>query len=250
MAANVDSRVDAANYYDPEKNSDGDDYCFSETTPTYVRHEFVKKVFGIVTLQLAATFGFLFTTLYVEPMKEFFEERPYIGIVAIVIFIVLSVLISCKRTLAHRKAVGAGLLVVLTSCMMLSLTCMAVKYGIFEVTVAAGITAALTLGIAIFAMQTKYDFTGWLTYLFCISLALIVGGIIMALFPNRIMRIVYSSIGALLMCIYLVVDIQMAVGGKKYEWTIDDYVIAALCIYVDIVSLFMHLLSLVGSASS
>ncbi|GBE60688.1 N-methyl-aspartate receptor [Babesia ovata] len=245
MAANVESRADAASYYDPEKNATGDYYCFSETTPLYIRHEFVKKVFGIVTLQLAASFGFLVLTFNVESMKEFFKANAVIGVVAMVIFFIISLVIACKRSLAHNKTVSASLLVCMTLCMMLYLACVAVHFAVFELTVAAGITAALTLAITLFAMQTKYDFTGWLTYLFCFGIGMIIAGILIAIFPHRAVRIVYAAIGALLMCVYLVVDIQLAVGGKKHEWTIDDYVIAAVCIYVDIISLFLHILRLI-----
>ncbi|CDR95420.1 hypothetical protein, conserved [Babesia bigemina] len=250
MARNVESAVEAASHYDPEKNAECDDYCFSETTPTYIRHEFVRKVFGIVTIQLAATFGFLLTALFVERMNDFFKERYYIGIVAIVVFIFASLVISCKRSLARNKTVGIGVLFMMTGCMMLYVTCFAVHYAIFQVTVAAGLTAGLTLVVTIFAMQTKYDFTGYMLHIFCFAIVLFATGILIAFFPNRILHLIYSAIGATLVCVYLVVDIQLAVGGKKYEWTIDDYVIAAISIYVDVVSLFIHLLGIVASSTN
>ncbi|CDR94161.1 hypothetical protein BBBOND_0104700 [Babesia bigemina] len=248
MAASVDSRAEAANYYDPEKNATGDHYCFSETTPMYIRHEFVKKVFGIVTIQLA-TFAFMLATFNVEAMKQFFLLRPYIGIVAIIIFMIASIVVVCKRSLAHNKAVAASLLVLMTGCMMLYVACFAVHFAAFEVTVAAGMTAGLTLGVTLFAMQTKYDFTGYIMHIFCFSLGLFFAGILIAIFPSRALRIAYSTVGALLACVYLVVDIQLAVGGRKHEWTIDDYVIAAISIYLDIINLFVHLLRLLGDAN-
>uniref|UniRef100_A0A1E1XH66 Putative n-methyl-aspartate receptor n=1 Tax=Amblyomma aureolatum TaxID=187763 RepID=A0A1E1XH66_9ACAR len=249
MSATADNRADTATHYDPEKNATGDHYCFSETTPTYIRHDFVKKVFGIVTAQLCATFAFMLLSYNVEPMNDFFRRRMYIGILAFVVFIIISVVISCKRSLAHNKGVATSLIVVMTLCMALYVTCFAVHFSQFEITLAAGITAALTFAITMFALQTKYDFTGWLMYLFCISFAMLFAGILMVIFPNKIARVCYSTIGAALVCIYLVVDIQLAVGGKKYEWTIDDYVIAAVSIYSDIISLFIHILSIIGKVN-
>nr|BAN65004.1 conserved hypothetical protein [Babesia bovis] len=186
----------------------------------------------------------------VEPMREFFIRNYLIGIIALVIFLVVSIVISCKRSLAHNKTVAFSLLALMTTCMALYLTCFACKFAPFEITVAAGITAGLTLAVALFAFQTKFDFTGYILYLLIISIALLFSGIIIAIFPSKAGRIAYSSMAALLVCIYLVIDIQMAIGGKQYEWTIDDYVIAAVAIYSDIVSLFLHILSIAGNSNN
>ncbi|ORM40385.1 Protein lifeguard 1 [Babesia sp. Xinjiang] len=249
MATTADGRADAANYYDPEKNATGDHYCFSETTPTYIRHEFVKKVFAIVTLQLCATFGFLVLSYNVTAMNTFFRHNAFIGLIAVIIFAIISIVISCKRSLAHNKTVATSLLGVMTVCMALYVTCFAVHYAGFEICVAAGITAGLTFAITLFAFQTTYDFTGLIMYVFCITIAMMFAGILIMIFPSHTARIFYSAVGAVLVCIYLVIDIQLAVGGKNYEWTVDDYVIAAVAIYSDIINLFIHILRILGNAS-
>ena len=47
---------------------------------------------------------------------------------------------------------------------------------------------------------------------------------------------------------YLVFDTQLILGGKhrKYEISPEEYVFAALNLYLDIVSLFLLLLQLIG----
>ncbi|GFE55707.1 hypothetical protein BaOVIS_031110 [Babesia ovis] len=242
----MDGRADPASYYDPEKNATGDHYCFSETTPTYIRHEFVKKVFSIVTLQLVATFGFMLLSYNVAPMNDFFRKNYYVGIIGIIVFVIISIVISCKRSLAHNRTVAMSLLTVMTLCMSVALCCISSQYAPFQLTVAAGITAGLTLAITLFAFQTKYDFTGMIMYLFCFGVSLMFAGIIIAFFPSRAAHIAYSALGAGLVSLYLVVDIQLAIGGKSYEWTVDDYVIAAVSIYSDIINLFIHILSIMG----
>ncbi|GIX64195.1 conserved transmembrane protein [Babesia caballi] len=248
--ATTESRADAANYYDPEKNATGDHYCFAETTPTYIRHEFVKKVFGIVTLQLIATFAFVLTAYNVERIANFFLANRWIGIAAVVVFMVVSLVVACKRSLAHNSTVAICILALMTLCMSVYVSAFAVRFAPFEITVAAGLTAGLTFCITLFAMQTKYDFTGFIMYLFCISLGMMFAGVLIAFFPSKAARIAYSAIAATLICVYLVVDIQLAVGGKRLEWTVDDYVIAAVSIYADIITLFIEILNLVGSSNS
>ena len=47
---------------------------------------------------------------------------------------------------------------------------------------------------------------------------------------------------------YLAIDIQMLMGGKKYEISPEDYIFAAAQIFLDIVNLFLLLLQIVGFA--
>jgi len=48
---------------------------------------------------------------------------------------------------------------------------------------------------------------------------------------------------------YLVVDTQLMVGGHhKYSLSPEEYIFAALNLYLDIINLFMFILSIVGAA--
>jgi protein lifeguard len=76
-------------------------------------------------------------------------------------------------------------------------------------------------------------------------------GIFAIIFPGRTMTLVYASLGALIFCIYLVYDIQLMMGGKhKYSISPEEYIFAALNLYVDIVNIFMYILMLIGASRS
>lgn len=49
---------------------------------------------------------------------------------------------------------------------------------------------------------------------------------------------------------YLVYDIQLMLGGKNYAVSEDEYVFAALSIYLDVVLLFLFVLQFLGMARS
>ena len=72
-------------------------------------------------------------------------------------------------------------------------------------------------------------------------------GIFCAIFPSNIMNVVYASLGAVIFSCYIVVDTQLMMGGKhKYELDPEEYVFASLNLYLDIINLFLMILSLVG----
>lgn len=56
------------------------------------------------------------------------------------------------------------------------------------------------------------------------------------------LRNLYCALGVLLFGIYLVVDTQMLLGGRSIELSVDDYVLASFCLYVDIIQIFLYLL--------
>lgn len=59
----------------------------------------------------------------------------------------------------------------------------------------------------------------------------------------------YASLGAGLFSMYLIFDTQLMLGGKhKFAISPEDYILAALNIYIDIINLFLMILRLVSSA--
>jgi len=46
--------------------------------------------------------------------------------------------------------------------------------------------------------------------------------------------------------IYLIIDTQLILGGRKAELTMDNYVLGAAMLYIDIIQIFLQLLKIVG----
>lgn len=64
--------------------------------------------------------------------------------------------------------------------------------------IAVGITAAITLSLTIFALQTKYDFTAMGGGLLVALVCLILFGLLASLMRNNVVNIAYASLGALI----------------------------------------------------
>jgi FtsH-binding integral membrane protein len=58
----------------------------------------------------------------------------------------------------------------------------------------------------------------------------------------------YCGLGAVMMGIYIIYDTQLIVGEKSEKFSIDDYVFAAVCLYIDIVRLFLYILRILAAA--
>lgn len=118
-----------------------------------------------------------------------------------------------------------------------------------QVILAVGITAAVCFALTIFAFQTRFDFTALNGILFAALIVFVLFGIIAMFFKGRTITLVYASIGALLFSVYLVYDTQMMMGGKhKYSISPEEYVFAALNLYLDIVNIFLYILTIIGAS--
>ena len=113
---------------------------------------------------------------------------------------------------------------------------------------AGGMTAGMTLALTIYAMYTKTDFTVCGSLFFIIS-----AGMLLLMLFSLFMSFatwwhpLVASIAVMVYGLYLVFDIQLIAGGRSHEISMDDYVIAALLVYVDIMMIFIELLKLFGT---
>lgn len=66
---------------------------------------------------------------------------------------------------------------------------------------------------------------------------------------TKTLTLVYASLGALLFSLYLIYDTQLMLGGKhKYTISPEEYVFAALNLYLDIINIFIYILTIIGAA--
>lgn len=116
------------------------------------------------------------------------------------------------------------------------------------VVVCSGIgTAMITIACTLYAFFTKSDFTIMGGLIWMLSMSLLCLGLFSWLFAFN--GFIYNAIIALcilLFGIFLIYDTQLIVGKGKYKLSLDDYVIGALLIYVDIITIFLYLLQLLG----
>ena len=55
---------------------------------------------------------------------------------------------------------------------------------------------------------------------------------------------IYSVFGAMLFSFYIIYDTQMIIGGrhKKFSFTVDDFVVRSISLYLDIINLFLYMM--------
>jgi FtsH-binding integral membrane protein len=215
------------------------------------RHIFIRKVYMIVFLQLALTA--LISSIFIlnESVKTFVQNSSAALISAFILAIVFLLVIFCCGDIAKQVPANYVILFCFTLCEGYLVGAVTTYYQATSVVLACIITCGITLALTIFAFQTKYDFTGLGPYLLCVFFAVLMFGFLSAIFCSgsscQTLNLVYALAGALVMSMYIVYDTQLMIGnGHKYSFQEDEYVFAAISLYLDIINLFIYILELIG----
>jgi len=214
-----------------------------------IRHGFIKKVYSIVSLQMLITTIIVACVVTIEELKGFFYQNFWILYLFMAGTFVVMIVLACCESVARKHPINLILLGTFTIFESFLIGAISSRYKTDTLLIAVGITLAVVIGLTIFAFQTKIDFTGCGVYLFVICLVFFVFGIFAMIFRSKVLQVVYAAMGAGIFSIYLVFDTQLMMGGKhKYSISPEDYIMAALSLYVDIIQLFLMILRLVGAA--
>jgi len=226
-----------------------------EFTNKSIRQGFIRKVFLLLTCQLAFVAGLVGLFVFEKNCQTFVRKNAWLYWVSYVTFFITYIVLVCCQSVRRRHPGNLICLAVLTAAMGYMVAMIASFYDVNVVFIALAITVLSCAAIIAFAMQTKYDFTGCIAIMFVVMMALFFFGIIILIvavaFPQqiRIVYVVYCGLAAVAFMVYLAIDVQLVMGGKRFEISPEDYVFAATQLFLDIVYIFLYILQIVGFAS-
>jgi FtsH-binding integral membrane protein len=226
---------------DPESRMN---FEFSDAS---IRQGFIRKVYGILMVQLLVTTGFIALFLFYEPIGLWTRTNPGFFYAVLILSLVMMIALTCCEAVRRNSPTNMICLMIFTAAEGFLLGTATSTFRADSVLFAIGITTVICLALTLFSFQTKIDFTGMGTYLFVAVIVLFIFGIVAMFLP--ILTTVYSCLGALLFSFYLVFDTQMLMGGKhKYAISPEEYIFATLSIYLDIINIFLFILQIIDSA--
>eukprot|EP00927_Polykrikos_kofoidii_P041167 TRINITY_DN3508_c0_g1_i1.p1 TRINITY_DN3508_c0_g1~~TRINITY_DN3508_c0_g1_i1.p1 ORF type:complete len:263 (-),score=33.72 TRINITY_DN3508_c0_g1_i1:24-812(-) len=230
-----------------------------KNAPDYIRRGFIQKVYGIVCAQLILTV--IVAGAVMIAGKPVVQANPGLAITLTLASLVVSLAMMCVFTCCPDTMRRSPLNYVLLFLFTLAEACMigflSINYTKESVLIALVITLFVVAGLTILAACTQVDFTGAGPYL-CSGIMVLCGfGFFMMISSMlgltsspafKVLHLVYAAFGALLFSAFLVYDTQLIIGGahRQHEFCIDDYAMAAISLYIDIIELFMFILQIIG----
>lgn len=238
---NHESNVGDIHKYDPESQDVTD---FTQE----MRLGFIRKVYGILTVQLMFT-ALLSSIGFIESVKFYYARNMWLFWVSFGLSIGIIIPLACFKNIARKVPINYILLLSFTACESIMLSYLFASVNDWKtVLTAACITIAVTASLTIYACTTKTDFTFLLGILFvCVPLLILLG--IFSFAFGHFLNTLYCCLGVLVYSIYLIIDTQLIMGNCGVAYQVDDYIMAALNVYLDIIQLFIYILSLLSNRS-
>lgn len=214
------------------------------------RWAFIRKIYTILSLQLILTIAVGSTVVFVRPVAVFFVSSSA-GLALYIVLVILPFILLCPLYYYSQKhPVNLILLSLFTVAIgfAVGLTCSFTsgKVILESVILTALVVLSLT-AYTFWAARRGHDFSFLGPILFAAILVLIFYGLIQAFFPlGKLSVTIYGALASIIFSAYIVYDTDNLI--KRY--TYDEYVWASIVLYLDIINLFLSLLTLFRSVEN
>tara|TARA_Y100000590_G_scaffold411507_2_gene505634 strand:+ start:1139 stop:1855 length:717 start_codon:yes stop_codon:yes gene_type:complete len=211
---------------------------------------FISKVYTTIWFQIIFVGLFIALCKNNRDISTFMVSSNGFGLLFILfnLFIIFTVATFCCFDLIRRRPYNWIYIITMTLIITYFLSFISLGYSGQMLLIAGLTTLLLFCGLTIYSWQTKIDFTMKGNLLLLSLLGLIMIGIFNVSLPSGIpfMQIIYPILGSLIFSFYVVYDTQLMISKNKFNYEYNDYAIASINIFLDLVNLFLFLLELLN----
>ena len=224
---------------------------FSQRTS---RVRFVQRVFMIVLGQLLTTATTTYYMLQNKNVPTFLllRGRPILALLILVSLLIAQMLISSPM-LRNTEPYNLLLLFFFTLCQSITMGTLSSLYPPKAVLAGSGHTIMAVFAVLLYSTQPNpsYDLTYIGNGLLAALTSVFVGTIANSYFGISILDNLLLGLSTALFVVYLAYDLQRIVSNKsKKKYQEDDYILAALSLYEDIIGLLTRMIRIASKVSS
>lgn len=213
-----------------------------------LRWSFIRKIYGIVSIQLLLTIAVASVVVTVHPISHFFATTR-VGLGIYIVLIIAPFVVLCPlRSYYKRHPLNYFLLGLFTVTLAfpVGLTCAFTsgKVILEAIILTAVVVISLTL-YTFWAARRGQDFNFLGPFLFGAIIVLLLFSVIQIFFPlGKISVMIYGGLASIIFCGYIIYDTDNLIKRYKY----DEYIWAAVALYLDVINLFLSLLNVLRAA--
>ncbi|NXA08311.1 LFG4 protein, partial [Sapayoa aenigma] len=214
-----------------------DDFNYGSSVASasvHIRMAFLRKVYSILSIQILLTTVTSAIFLYSTGVQAFVHERPALLLISVFGSLAVIVALNLYR---HQHPVNLYLLFGFVNYFFLFIVSF---YDVSIILQAFILTTAVFLGLTAYTLQSKRDFSKVGAGLFACLWILIFSGFLRLFFYSETIELVFAAAGALVFCGFIIYDTHLLM----HKLSPEEYILAAINLYLDIINLFLHLLRL------
>ncbi|KAG7547569.1 Bax inhibitor 1-related [Arabidopsis suecica] len=213
-----------------------------------LRWAFIRKVYSILSLQMLLTVGVSAVVYFVRPIPEFITET-HRGVAVFFVVLILPFLLLWPLLAFEKKHP--------INCIVLSIFTLSISFAVGIccslskgriVLEAAILTSVMVFGLTIYtfwAVKRGHDFSFLGPFLFGALLIILAFSLLQIFHPlGKLSSMIFSGIASIVFCGYIIFDTNQLIKKLNY----DEYIPAAIRLYLDVMNLFLNLLGIMSNA--
>lgn len=208
-----------------------------------VRLNYLRKVYSILAAQLALTIVVATAIMFSPSVIMFVARNPWIMLVSMVANMGTMFGLMAYRSEYPTNFYLLGAFTLLNS---FTIGVLISTYAVWTVLQAFVITTAVVVGLTLYTLTSKKDFSYLGGILSSLGMVMFVGSLLHMFFGNGLTETLIAVFGAGLFSMYLIYDTHVTM---KYL-SAEEYIIAVVNLYMDIINLFIQILKIVDALKS
>lgn len=207
----------------------------------YIRMAFLRKVYGLLGIQLLITTLFAACCMFTPIIRFYIHNNEWLMSVAFIASLGLIIALHIKR---RETPLNFILLALFTVVQAYTVGVICTYFDQLAVIQAFFITFSVVAFLTLYTLQTKRDFSSWGVGLFAAIWVLLIAGMLQIFMGTTVMELGISVGGALIFSLFIMFDTQMIMQKVSPE----EYILATINLYLDIINLFMYILRILESS--
>jgi len=210
-----------------------------------VRIGFIRKVYGILLMQMV--FTFLLTCLsFIDVYKAWYINHSWIVYVGMGLNLLAFLPLCFCRNISRKVPVNYLLLACLTIGTSIILTFLCANFTTSTVLIAWTFAIGMALALTAYTYYVKISFNYLCAMGFVLVFAFLFFGLFAGVMKSYYFNLFYCFLGAMIYGLFLVLDTKLIIGDNAFKYNVDDYILASLNLYFDIIMIFMYAISALG----
>jgi len=213
-----------------------------EQSAPEIRAMFVRKVYSVLFCQLLGT-CLVAGIMNAYSMGEIIQRNPWVMFVLLAGSLGSLALVYWKRSSHPANLVSLGVFTAFEALMLGAVVCFVEKTVVLKAVI---LTTFVFLGLTLYTLQSKYDFSSLQSWLYWGLLILIGTGLVQMFFPyHHLFELAYATAGCAIFSGYIMYDTWLI----QRRLSMDDWVLANISLYLDVVNLFISILRVMNASS-
>ena len=207
------------------------------------RKIFVMKVYSILAIQFTITIFFVSLSFYSEKFQNFVKNYKSVYFLSTILSLITYIYPLFYTKFLKSFPLNYVYLLLFTISSDFVLCRLIIKYKPTIILIALCLSIITIITLSIYAYYSKTDFTILGGNFFVTLNLFMISSCLRILFGIEYSKLIINGCCLIVFSTYIIYDTQLILGNQREKFNNNDCVLAAMCLYIDIINLFIEMVA-------